>query len=91
MEYAGINKLQDIAVKASSFSVAAGLSKTTVSFQHAVLPVLALITQPQVTGSVLKNLSNPVYEVGKAGSQCSVLAYQRHLSNFSSVAFGSGR
>lgn len=63
MECTGVNKLQEIASKANSFSVAAGLSKTTVSFQHVVLAVLTLITQPNVTGSVLKNLSNPVYEV----------------------------
>ena len=60
---AGINKLQEIASRAASFSVAAGLSKTTLSFQHVVVPALLLITQPSVTGSVLKHLSNPIYEV----------------------------
>ncbi|KAK9822561.1 hypothetical protein WJX74_004715 [Apatococcus lobatus] len=59
----GGNRLQEVAAFAASekLSTAAGSNRDLLSFQHALVPLLAALLQPAVTGSLLKQLSNPIF------------------------------
>ena len=60
--HAGIQRLSEIAGCCEAYSTTAGAVRTSVSFQHVVLSMLSLVTQPAILASMLKQLSNQVYQ-----------------------------
>ncbi|KAK9802792.1 hypothetical protein WJX73_006176 [Symbiochloris irregularis] len=62
-QYSGLDRLQEITGPAEAITCSAGTSPSKISFQHVVIPLLQLLTQPGIVASLLKHVVIPIYAV----------------------------